>query len=98
MRRRRHRSALQVDPGYLQTGAGTLSGDSGSGIVRQWWFDRDRTLIVSVASAGTVDPVTGKANFGYAARLDKHRALIRKTILAENPKTDSIVDWPRRGR
>ena len=83
---------FQVDPGYFQIGQGTLSGDSGSGIVRQWWFERDRPLIIGVNSSGTVDPVTGKPNFGYATRLDKHRAFIKATILASEPNSDAIVE------
>ncbi|MBK7857553.1 MAG: trypsin-like serine protease [Archangiaceae bacterium] len=69
-----------VDVGYFQFGQGTLSGDSGSGIVRQWSFDLELPLIVGVNSAGTVDPVSGIPNFGFATRLDRHKSFLRSAF------------------
>ncbi len=73
-------SVFAVDPGYFMFGSSTLSGDSGSGVVRQRSYALGAPVLVGVTSAGTVDPVTGKANFSFAVRLDQHAAFIRDAL------------------
>jgi hypothetical protein len=68
------------DTGYFMIGFGAASGDSGSGIVRQWSFDAEQPRVIGVQSAGTVDPVTGIPNFGFGVRLDRHAKFLKKHL------------------
>lgn len=68
------------DTGYFMFGYGTASGDSGSGVIRQWSFDAELPVTIGVNSAGTADPVTGVPNFGFAVRLDRHAKWLKKHL------------------
>lgn len=72
--------AFDVDPGYAMFGRSTLSGDSGSGIIRQRSYTNGTPVLVGVTSSGTVDPMTGKANFGFATRIDQHAGFISQAL------------------
>ncbi|NVB82711.1 MAG: trypsin-like serine protease [Kofleriaceae bacterium] len=71
---------FEVDTGYAQFASSTASGDSGSGVARQWSFAAHNPVLIGVTSAGTVDPVTGIPNHSFLTRLDQHRAFIKSTL------------------
>lgn len=70
---------FEVDPGYLQVGAAAVSGDSGSGLVRQLTLGRI-PVVIAVESSLTVDPTTGLPNFSFGTRLDLHAQFIRDAL------------------
>lgn len=70
---------FEVDPGYLQVGAAAVSGDSGSGLIRQRTLGRI-PVVIAVESALTVDPVTGLPNYTFGTRLDLHAKFIQNAL------------------
>lgn len=81
---------FEVDTGYAQFASSTASGDSGSGVARQWSFAINNPILIGVTSAGTVDPVTGVPNHSFATRLDQHRAFIKSTL--RNARGAHVID------
>jgi hypothetical protein len=72
--------SFDVDPGYLVFGKSTASGDSGSGVIRQTSYSAGAPLLIGVTSAGTTDPVTGKPNFSFGTRVDRHAVFIHHAL------------------
>lgn len=81
---------FEVDTGYGQFASSTASGDSGSGVARQWSFKLGAPILVGVTSSGTVDPVTGVPNHSFLTRLDQHRAWIKQTL--KNARGAFVID------